>query len=296
VRWAGTVNPGSGFGIDAGADGQLMLEGALRFEAAAERLGSSLRVRSAAAPLTVRLSVQGLTFTDVLTQIDATKGVRRDTARATASFTLRVASDLLGGAIAVSTETPFRAWFDTFPDQGVVRVSGAGSTVLRVSAIGGTSQRLAVSLDGAQLGTIVALEGVDGYLWSGTGVVPQDPTRFPYVILTELAQPFKIISGPDGSAIPPALPLTWQFSRPLAPDTPIAAEFRANISNPGWPTITATATVEGSLYTIVPTSSLEPGVTYDLVLAGQISDGVRDNNGVYIQLINQFTVSDQGGN
>jgi hypothetical protein len=296
VRWSGTVTPGPGFGIDAGADGQLVLRGALRFQASAERLGSSLRVRSAAAPLTVQFSAQGVSFTDVLTQIDAVKAVRRDTARATASFTLRVASDLLGGAIAATTETPFRAWFDTFPDQGVVRVSGAGTSLLRVSAVGSTSQRLAVSLDAAALGTIVALESLDGYLWSGTGIVPQDPSFFPYVILTELPQPFKVISGPDGSPIAPTAALAWQLSRPVAPDTPTAAEFRASGTTLGWPTVPATATVEGSLYTIVPSGALEPGVTYSLVLLGQVSDGVRSENGAYVPLPTEYTVAAGGGN
>jgi hypothetical protein len=166
VRWAGTINFGSPFAVEAGPDASVVLTGALRFELQATRLSHTMRVQSAGTPFGVKVTTAAATAQDFVTEIEAIKEARRDTARAVASMRFRIASEVLQGALAVTTQAPFSAWFDTFPDSGTLVVSGAGSSRLRVSAQGSQSQSLDVLLDGAQATSIVAAGAVDGYLWS----------------------------------------------------------------------------------------------------------------------------------
>ena len=300
VRWIGTITLGVPFAVEAGPDASVVLTGALRFEQVSTRLNHTMRVQSASTPFGVKVTAATATTTtttqDLVTEIDASKEARRDTARAIASMRFRLASDVLEGALSITTETPFSAWFDTFPDNGTLVVSGAGTSRLRVAAQGAQSQFLDVLLDRAAATSIVAAEAVAGYLWSSTGLVSPNPNFLGYQTQVAPAQPFVVLQAPaDGVPLTPSAVLTWQLSRPIAPSTPSSAEFRVQIQTPsqwGVNAIPATATVEGALLTVTPTTQLEPGITYGLSLAmqGGFAVGAADGNGT-LSLQNQYTVA-----
>ncbi len=296
VRWAGTITFGDPFGIDLGTEGSLALTGALRFEMLSTRLSHTIHVQSSATPFGINAIAGNIAVQNFATEVDVNKEVRRDSARAVVSLRFRVASDLLEGALSVTTEAPFSAWFDTFPDSGTIVVSGAGTSRVRVAAQGSHSQFLDVLLDGAAPLPIVAASAVDGYFWSSTGIVPPNPNFLGYQTQVAPAQPFTaLIAPPNGVPLSPAASLTWQMSRPIAPNTAGSAEFRASIQTPsqwGVNTIPATVVVEGALLTVTPTTQLEPGLTYGLFLPTQFGIGVvaADGNG-FQDLQSQFTVA-----
>lgn len=265
-RWAGQIVLGSAFGIIVGSGQGVRLGGDLRFESQVEPLALGLRVYSAATPFTASFENSGATVQEVMTALDARKQVRRDTARATASLALRVASDLLKGAIIVSTDTPFDAAFDTYPSAGVVTVSGADTKRVQVRAMGANVSTLEFWLDGTALGNVDVDSAADGYLWSGTGIVPNDPKTKGYLVGPAISRPFRVLTGPTTeSALAPSGPLVWQLSRPLATSTRTQATLRVNtFSTLDVPTIPVTVTVAGALLTMTPSAQLEPGVAYYL--------------------------------
>ncbi len=265
-RWAGQIVLGDTFGISVGSGQGVRLGGTLRFESQVAPLALGLRVYSAATPYTADFENSGTKVHEVITALDTSKQVRRDTARATASLALRVASDLLKGAIMVATETPFDAAFDTYPSAGTVTVTGADTRRVQLHAISANFRTLEFRLDGAVLGNIEAMSAADGYLWSGTGIVPDDPQTKGYLIESALVRPFRVLTGPTtAQALAPSAPLVWQLSRPLAASTPTQATLRVNTSSTlNVPTIPVTVTVAGALLTMTPSTQLEPGVAYYL--------------------------------
>lgn len=295
TRWSGVVTFGGQFLIATDALGSVRLGGALRFEAVEERLAKTLRVLSTNPEFTVTYTVGSVTAQDMVTGLEVVKEVRRDTARATASLRFRLASDVLKGAINVTTPARLAAWFDTYPDAGTVLVTGAGAAALRVVAQSAESQFLDVRLDGAPAATLLAAEATDGYLWSSTGIIPPDPAVEPYVTQVGSGRPFQALVKPDPSAtLSPSASVAWQFSRPISSPTAVTAQFRSETpSQWGVPVIEATVAAEGALLTVTPATQLEPGVTYGLYFADQpfgISIAAADGTG-RTDLQNQFTVA-----
>lgn len=295
TRWSGVVTFGSQFLLAPDPLGSVRLGGALRFEAVEDRLAKTLRVLSTTPEFSVNYTVGSVTAQDVVTGIEVVKEVRRDTARATATLRFRLASEVLKGAINVTTPTPLTAWFDTFPDTGTVLVTGAGAAALRVVAQSAESQNLDVRLDGAPATTLLAEEATDGYLWSSTGIIPPNPAFGPYFTQVGSGRPFQALAKPEPAALlSPSGSVAWQFSRPISAATAVTAQFRAETASE-WavPVIAATVATEGALLTVTPATQLEPGVTYGLYFADQsfgISIAAADGSGL-VDLQNQFAVA-----
>lgn len=285
LQQAGTITFGSVFDVRV-AGGSVRLGGGLRYEYAADRLAKSVRVASNTSSFTITAYSGTRTIAAILTRLDATRTVRRDTARSTTTMQYHLASDALGGAVEVATSVPWSAWFDSYPDAGELSLIGAGATSasLRASSQGGAL--FEVRAGGALAGTVTAYEASSGYLWSGTGWVTQSNVLpgSSYNIWEASSIGFKQFSQPLVAVLQPSPgPLTWGYSRPLAAGTLTSATFVQTRLPPGQNgapvNIPATLNIEGALLSVTPMTQLEPGAAYELVFDNSYLVPVSDTTG-----------------
>lgn len=267
-RWVADLAFGQDFGLAPGSV-NIRLEGGLRVEYSTDRLSKVVRVRSSAQSFGVSGQSGAQVLRDVVTLLDARREVRRDTARATSTMTHHLASDLLGGSIDVITASNWSSWFDSFPDAGELRITGASGpgVLLRASALG--QQQMDVSFGVAAVGTLSAVD--TGFLWSGAGWVAPDPSGLGYRPMEAAAIGFRQIDQPAITELrPKAAPLVWAYTRPLASSAVTTGVFRRTALGPGFvwglAEVHATVTLEGALLSVQPSTQLEPGGHYELVL------------------------------
>lgn len=261
ARWTATVILGDDVQVSDGG-GAVRLAGRMGLTASSARLYRQLEVRSAEGPLSATVAIDGRSLTDVVTGLQVTKTLRRDTARATSSVALRVASDLLGGAVDLSTDTPFSSRWNVMPDVGRVTARGAGNRTVSILANPALGTELQSEIAGAPGPGLVALNTLDGLFWSGHGIAP---VRGPINVLPSASTSGPSLIGSDGTDVPTHGPLVWQYFEPQTDLASGAVVLRADgASRWGQPTVAATLTVEGALVTLTPSSSLEPGMRYSL--------------------------------
>lgn len=268
LQQAGLITMGPTFG--SATVSPVRVAGQLEFDLAADRVAKVLRVRSSLQPLMFSASSGGRTFTDVVAQMQLRREIRRDTARVSTSIAHRLSSDLLGGEVVVSTEQPWANWFDSVPDAGALLVRGAGTPSVRLLAPATGATSFDVRLDGASVGSVLVADAATGYLWSGTGWVPQDETQRDYLILPAGDGAFVQLTQPEAATISPNPgSFVWTYSRPLAADTVTSAAFvrRQSAPGPSWAPseIPAELRIEGAMLTVTPLQQFEPGDTYEVM-------------------------------
>ena len=267
---AGTITFGSQFDVVA-TGVTIRLGGSVRYEYSADRLARSVHVASTSQPFTIVGTSPGKSLTEVITQVDATRTARRDTARAVTTMRLHLASDVLGGAIAVSTSTPWTGWFDSYPDAGELTVTGATgqTTQMRAAMAGGSA--LDVSIGGTIASQVLVDDAITPYVWSGSGWYAASGNELGYLTQTASAVGFKAMAQQPTptTLVPQPGALTWSYSRPLAAGTLASASFVPTTSAPnqvgGAVHVAATVTIEGALLSVTPTTQLVPGVNYYLL-------------------------------
>ncbi|WP_144006552.1 Ig-like domain-containing protein [Pelomonas sp. KK5] len=307
---AGTLKFGAGFGPLA-SDGQIRIMGALALEGSSDRLGQSLHITSASESFAIRFTTAASAGasaqqqTEILTRLDATRQVRRDTARTSLTLAYHLSSELLGGSVDISTSTPWQAFFGSFPDTGEVQIVGAsGSPAVQVRPPAsngyGTFQ---VLLGGAAVEPVSIEDASTSYLWSGAPWLPIDPaSTSPTPLQAASAIGFVNLSRPSTSGLQPTPgELAWQYSRPLAPDTLHTAVLRKTAGRAGvnWaPTdIPATLRIDGALLSITPNSQLEPGSTYQIIFDNSFTriadtDGhIADNPSLSVSVAQTVTAN-----
>jgi hypothetical protein len=249
--------------------------GALRFDYSASRLSKVVHVSSDTQSFGMTVSDATHSVSDTVTALDARHETRLDTVRATTSMQYHVASGLLGGSLDVSTPTPWGAWFDTYPDAGETRATGAGGT--RASLRAGTGD----TFDVLAADTVIAHDSADGtgVLWTGAPWLPQDASAAQYTIQPASASGFRALIQPDPATAPllPNGPLVWVLSRPLDPLlVPSATFFQTSSAQAGpFTAVPAKVSIEGAMLTVTPATQLQLGAGYDL----QFSTQLRDTNG-----------------
>ena len=282
---AGTITFGSQFDVVATADVTIRLGGSVRYEYSADRLARSVHVASTSQPFTIVGTSPGKSLTEVITQVDATRTARRDTARAVTTMRLHLASDVLGGAIAVSTSTPWTAWFDSYPDAGELTVTGATgqTTQMRAAMAGGSA--LDVSIGGTIASQVLVDDAITPYVWSGSGWYAASGNELGYLTQTASAVGFKAMAQQPTptTLVPQPGALTWSYSRPLAAGTLVSASFVPTTSAPnqvgGAVHVPATVTIEGALLSVTPTTQLVPGLNYYLLFDNGSVAPIADTNG-----------------
>lgn len=261
TRWTAAVGLSDDVQVSDGGD-PVRLAGRLGVTASSARLYRQLEVRSADGPLSATVSIDGRNLTDIVTGLQVTKVLRRDTARATTSAALRVASDVLGGAVELSTDTPFSSRWNVMPDAGRMTIRGAGGRAVSILANPALGTQLQSEIAGAPGLGVVALNALDGLFWSGHGIAP---VRGPINVSPSASTSGPAFIGPDGTDVPTRGPLAWQYFEPQTDLASGAVVLRvAGASAWNQPTVAATLTVEGALVTLTPSSPLEPGMRYSL--------------------------------
>lgn len=260
------------------------IEGGLRFEYAADPLSKVLRVFSSTQSFGITASNGTKSSGELLTQLDARRELRRDTARAVTTMSYRVASDVLGGSLAVSTTQPWSSWFDSYPDAGELSIVGAAGRTAKLRASTTADARVDSLLDGVALGTLLASDAAPGYLWSGAPWSIQTNGGLGYFTQVASAIGFMPLSQPAETVLTlNATGLVWAYSRPLAAGTLTSAKFVRTASGPGqnWAPaeIQADLRVEGALLTVTPSQQLEAGNSYTLMFDNQFITPIADTYG-----------------
>lgn len=280
LQTAGTLTFGPQFGQQIGGVA-FRVEGALRFEYAADGLSRVVRVLSSTQSFGFTASEGTKSAVDLLTQLDSRREMRRDTARAVTTMSYRVASDVLGGSLTVSTTQPWSSWFDSYPDAGELSIVGAVSRTAKLRASTTADGRLDVLLDGAALGAVLANGATSGYLWSGAPWTVQPNGFLGYVTQVPSVIGFVPLLEPTATALTPnAAGLVWAYSRPLAAGTLSSAKFVRTASGPGqnWAPaeIPADLRIDGALLTVTPSQQLEAGNSYTLMFDNQFTTPITD--------------------
>lgn len=269
---AGTISFAAGFG-DHSTTPREDLAGSLRFEHSVTPISRLLRVHSDTQPFVMVYSDASQTKKERITALELQHDLRIDTARATTSMRYRLASDLLGGSLDVSTPTPWRSWFDTYPDAGELLLTGANNSKASLRAkLQPSTDHLSILLGDTVLETVPALG--TGFLWSSGAWQPKNASLEQYTIKQDLPSGFQLLTAPDTSKLAPAGALTWTYTRTL--DTPQLhnALFRQHGNDPV--DIPATISTNGAILTITPSSQLRAGATYNLTFDNVQISPIRD--------------------
>lgn len=272
---SGTLNFAPGFG-DHTSIPREELGGSLRFDYASGELSKLLHVSSDAQAFNMLYTDGAVTKTESITGLDARHELRIDTARATTSMRYRLASNLLGGSIDVSTTTPLRSWFDTQPDAGELTLTGAGNSKASLRVNPNPAMGNFNVLFGDTVISSLPSSGTD-YLWSSGAWLAQNASLASYAIRPDLPASFKVLIAPDTANMAPNGALTWAYTRTLG--TPLLRDAQFREVGSGFVSIPGIISQNGALLTVKPASQLKAGATYNLVFDRMAPDSVRDNAG-----------------
>lgn len=272
---SGTLSFSPGFG-DHTSIPREELGGSLRFDYASGEVSKLLRVSSDVQAFNMVYTDGAVTKTDIITALDAQHELRIDTARATTSMRYRLASNLLGGSIDVSTTTPLRSWFDTLPDAGELTVTGAGNSKASLRVNPNPAMTNFNVLLGDTVVTSLPSSGT-GYLWSSGAWLAQNASLASYTIKPDLPASFKVLIEPDTANMAPNGALTWTYTRTLG--TPLLRDAQFREVGSGFVSIPGIISQNGAMLTVKPASQLKAGATYNLVFDRMAPDSVRDNAG-----------------
>ena len=272
---AGIISFMPGFGDRTETPRQGIL-GSVRFDYTSGVISRLLHVYSDTQPFIMAFSDASATKNDTITGLDVQHELRLDTARASTSIRLHLASNLLGGSLDVSTRTPLSSWFDSYADAGELVLSGASNSKasLRVNA---SNRNLFESLLGDTV--IRAQDSLDvGLLWSSGNWLPGNkPNLDYYEIKPVLATDFKLLVPPDVNNMAPSGSLSWAYSRPLDTTSVTDALFQGQGADAG--NIEARISYNGAIVTVTPSSQLKAGAIYDVRLNAKTYAPVRDTAG-----------------
>lgn len=274
-RLAGTISFVPGFGDHSSVPGE-ELAGSLRFAHSVGPFSRLLRVHSDTQPFMMVYSDTGKIKKETITAMELQHELRIDTARATTSMRYRLASELLGGSLEVSTVTPWRSWFDTYPDAGEVALAGAGNSKasLRANPASPSAQ-----FDIVFGGTVLATTPADGtgLLWGSGAWQPQNASLNRYNIKHDQPDGFQLLIAPETTRLAPAGSLSWVYTRTL--DTPRlnGALFRQQGNDAV--DIPATVSTNGAILTVTPAAQLRAGATYNLTFNNLQFEPIRDMAG-----------------
>lgn len=171
LRAAVALGDGLRFGSSSTGDSTLL--GSLRFDWESTGVRTTLRVTpSASDDLRIVEGGGGTGRTEFVRQFDLRKTLKYDEARAETSVSYRYESQLLGGAVTVTTPAPLRAHLNTYPELGRIDVLGAtGSRLVLSPNFVNNSDQYQAALDSNGDGTPESTNGIAwteaalGYLW-----------------------------------------------------------------------------------------------------------------------------------
>lgn len=214
---SGTVD----YGSKGLANGSTTLLGSFSFRRVVTELNERLEVNSTAADNLRRIlgSAKG-DQVDAYQRVQIARNLQFDTARASVTGSLSMASDRLGGRIEVSLEPQFSAYFNSQADIGGVRIDGAAKSSIRLPANSAGTRAFTAELD----------SNGDGVVDSTVGLRWQDLFNLSFWSERNLYfgsyyerndQALLLLSVPEFNQVRGhrvADPIRLQFDRPLNPE------------------------------------------------------------------------------
>lgn len=281
VTMAGAWRFGSRFET-ATATTKIQLQGEAAFEIFTDALNYNVRALSTAVPLQIKACAGSACLEDSITKLDARKELRRDTARITSSWKLRIASNVLGGSLEVATPTPLAGWFDELPDSGSVEAIGAGGAVaaLQLDPFLGFRYALGSTISEASYPDVAT-----GYLWWAAGITPPGSGTRGYQLKQRGPTSFAVLSRPVDGPTRQLGTLVWQLSRPSVDPAPKAVFRRTGsaASGYGWSDfeIPGEVSLQGARLSVTPRTGLQPGLSYQIIWT---QGNLRDASGATVPL------------
>lgn len=289
VTMAGVWRFGSRF--ETGTTAKIQLQGEVALEIFSDVLSYSVRALSTAVPLQIAACAATTCLKDSVTKLDARKEVRRDTARVTSSWKLRIASNVLGGSLEVATPTPLTGWFDELPEAGIVEATGAGGAVAALKSVPYLGFRYAL---GSTISEANHLDVATGYLWWAAGITPPGSGTRGYQLQQRGPYSFTVLSRPVDGTTRQFATQVWQLSRPIVDPTPKAVFRRTNFAVSGYDwsnyDIPGEVSLQGARLSVTPRTGLQPGITYKIIWA---QSDLHDASGATVPLATPLlTVTD----
>jgi hypothetical protein len=253
--------------FETGASAKIQLQGELAWEILADALNYIVRAQSSALPLKISGCAGSTCLQDSITQLDARKDLHRDTARITSSWKLRIASNVLGGSLEVSTPTPLVGWFNEWPTEGRVEAKGAGGAVaaLQPDSLAGFRYSM-----GSTSRDAIPTDVATGYLWWAAGITPPGPGTRGYRVEQRGPNSFAVLSRPVDGPTRQFATQVWQLSRPGVGSAPTAVFRRADSFAGGYfgssdYEIPADVSLQGALLRVTPRTGLQQGLSYQVI-------------------------------
>lgn len=266
----------------ATATTKIQLKGEVGLEIFTDALSYNVRALSTAVPLQVTACAASTCLQDSVTKLDARKELRRDTARITSNWKLRIASNLLGGSLEVATPTPLAGWFDEVPDTGRIEAVGAGGAVaaLQPNTLGSLSYSLGSTTSDASPTDVAT-----GYLWWAAGITPPGPGARGYQLKQRGPNSFAVLSRPVDGPTRQLATVVWQLSRPSVDPAPSVVFRRPGSVSSGYDwsdyEIPGDVSLQGAYLSVTPRTGLQPGLRYQIVWT---QSELRDASGATIPL------------
>ena len=226
---AGTLDLGAGLvSLDGG---QTTWLGSMNFRRTESALQDRLEVNASVADDLRRL-VKVTTGSGTVEQVEAyqhpqvVRVLQRDTARASISGSVSLASDSLGGRLDISIEPALSAYFGTHADRGSVRIGGASNSRITLRANAAGSSETQAELDSNGDGVADSTTPLDwNTLFNGYVFFEQSVPAAGFINARD-NQFLRLISDPGSNSyrgIDLSAALRLQFDRPLAADTVLFA-------------------------------------------------------------------------
>lgn len=269
------------------------VSGSFLFEFATDTLSRTLAIKSSATDdlkfsFDITTTSGTTKITESLMALNLSKVLRRDTARSVNVLKYRLESGAMNGAISINTPTSISSFFDTYPEQGLIEISGASSSRLQIKpGFVVDSPNATITLDSNGDGNIDNTYTTpwtnlsSGYMWWGdiisgmpTFGVATPPKSFisnDFVVLNQ-----SMMSG----SLAVNSPIYIQLSRELAANTvaPVAFLDRqySYTSKYLWGSarVLTDVKIDGALITITPKEQLQHDFSYSLTLADPITGAI----------------------
>ncbi len=244
------VTFGTGLRFGSSSTGYSSLLGSMQFDGWSTGVQTALRVTPSASDDLRIVEGGGTGRTEFVRQFDLSKTLKYDEARAETSVSYRYESQLLGGAVTVTTPSPLRAHLNTYPELGRIDVLGAtGSRLVLTPNFVNSSDQYQAALDSNGDGTpeitssIPWNEGALGYLWwDGISDLAAGNVT-PYTTRVFATNDFSAGARLDWTTASTST-VRFQFSRPPAATTP-ALYFRFIDNGSLTDNLPLTADIEG---------------------------------------------------
>jgi hypothetical protein len=216
-------------------------------------------------------------------QIHLARSFHRDTARASLSGSVVLASELLGGRLDIAIDPAIGSYFINYPDTGSVRITGAANSRVTLLADPAGANRVTAQLDANGDGVADSSQILP---WDGNvaNFLGFDASSGIYGVEVRNDADLRLVSKPDFNqnlGVDLSRALRLQFNRPVDAGTVLYARLEDggsthigeygttidSLSPDAIPIVAADVSIQGAMILIQPQVRLQDGHFYQLLLS-----------------------------